>query len=94
MICIGMYFMGKNRTTSDISSVASFVLGHLDERTRKGLRHVPGPTLMGLPGRPICPAFRPAGSPSAFIGTYLNWLLVAKPLVQYTKGGGRRDHAA
>ena len=68
MLCIGMYFVGKNKTTSEYflggRQLGSWVTGLSAQASDISA----GWIAIGLA-----------------IGTYLNWLLVAKPLRQYTK---------
>lgn len=64
----------------------AWLVGNLHERT--GVRHVrlaaDGPAGCGVPVR----YFRRLVAIGLAIGTYLNWLLVAKRLRQYTKTAG------
>ena len=85
MLCIGMYFVGKNRTTSEYflggRQLGSWVTGLSAQAS-----DMSGWLLMGLPGAAYLSGIS-AGwiAIGLAIGTYLNWLFVAKPLRQYTK---------
>ena len=85
MLCIGMYFVGKNKTTSEYflggRQLGSWVTGLSAQAS-----DMSGWLLMGLPGAAYLSGIS-AGwiAIGLAIGTYLNWLLVAKPLRQYTK---------
>ena len=85
MLCIGMYFVGKNRTTSEYflggRSLGSWVTSMSAQAS-----DMSGWLMMGLPGAAYLSGIS-AGwiAIGLAIGTYLNWLLVAKPLRQYTK---------
>ena len=85
MICIGMYFMGKNRTTSEYF-LGGRKLGSWVTSMSAQASDMSGWLLMGLPGAAYLSGIS-AGwiAIGLAIGTYLNWLLVAKPLRQYTK---------
>ena len=85
MLCIGMYFVGKNRTTNEYflggRQLGSWVTGLSAQAS-----DMSGWLLMGLPGAAYLSGIS-AGwiAIGLAIGTYLNWLFVAKRLRQYTK---------
>lgn len=85
MICVGMYFMGKSRTTSEYF-LGGRQLGSWVTSMSAQASDMSGWLLMGLPGAAYLSGVS-AGwiAIGLAIGTYLNWLLVAKPLRQYTK---------
>ena len=85
MICIGMYFMGKSRTTTDYF-LGGRKLGSWVTSMSAQASDMSGWLLMGLPGAAYLSGIS-AGwiAIGLAVGTYLNWLLVAKPLRQYTK---------
>ncbi|MGE4549651.1 MAG: sodium/proline symporter PutP [Intestinibacillus sp.] len=88
MIGIGMYFYGKNRTTTEYF-LGGRKLGSWVTSMSAQASDMSGWLLMGLPGAAYL-----SGISSGWIaiglgvGTYLNWLLVAKRLRQYTKVAG------
>ena len=86
MICMGVYFYGEKPHDQRIFPrwPKAWLLGHLDERAQAS--DMSGWLLMGLPGAAYLSGIS-AGwiAIGLAIGTYLNWLLVAKPLRQYTK---------
>ncbi len=85
MICIGMFFYGKNRTTTEYF-LGGRKLGSWVVSMSAQASDMSGWLLMGLPGAAYL-----SGISAGWIaiglaaGTYVNWLLVAKPLRQYTK---------
>jgi len=85
MICIGMFFYGKNRTTTEYF-LGGRKLGSWVVSMSAQASDMSGWLLMGLPGAAYLSGIS-AGwiAIGLAIGTYLNWLLVAKPLRQYTK---------
>lgn len=85
MICVGMYFMGKSRTTSEYF-LGGRQLGSWVTSMSAQASDMSGWLLMGLPGAAYLSGVS-AGwiAIGLAVGTYLNWLLVAKPLRQYTK---------
>ncbi len=85
MICIGMYFMGKNRTTTEYF-LGGRKLGSWVTSMSAQASDMSGWLLMGLPGAAYLSGIS-AGwiAVGLAVGTYLNWLFVAKPLRQYTK---------
>lgn len=85
MLCIGMYFVGKNRTTNEYF-LGGRQLGSWVTSMSAQASDMSGWLLMGLPGAAYLSGIS-AGwiAIGLAIGTYLNWLLVAKRLRQYTK---------
>lgn len=85
MICVGMFFYGKNRTTTEYF-LGGRKLGSWVVSMSAQASDMSGWLLMGLPGAAYLSGIS-AGwiAIGLAIGTYLNWLLVAKPLRQYTK---------
>lgn len=85
MICIGMFFYGKTRTTTEYF-LGGRKLGSWVVSMSAQASDMSGWLLMGLPGAAYL-----SGISAGWIaiglaaGTYLNWLFVAKPLRQYTK---------
>ncbi len=85
MISIGMFFYGKNRTTTEYF-LGGRKLGSWVVAMSAQASDMSGWLLMGVPGAAYL-----SGISSGWIaigiaiGTYLNWLIVAKPLRQYTK---------
>ena len=88
MLCIGMYFVGKNRTTNEYF-LGGRQLGSWVTSMSAQASDMSGWLLMGLPGAAYLSGIS-AGwiAIGLAIGTYLNWLLVAKRLRQYTKTAG------
>ena len=88
MLCIGMYFVGKNKTTTEYF-LGGRKLGSWVTSMSAQASDMSGYLLMGLPGAAYLSGIS-AGwiGIGLAIGTYLNWLLVAKPLRQYTKVAG------
>ncbi|MDY3618608.1 sodium/proline symporter PutP [Agathobaculum sp.] len=88
MICIGMFFYGKNRTTTEYF-LGGRKLGSWVTSMSAQASDMSGWLLMGLPGAAYLSGIS-AGwiAIGLAIGTYLNWLFVAKPLRQYTKIAG------
>ena len=88
MLCIGMYFVGKNKTTTEYF-LGGRKLGSWVTSMSAQASDMSGWLLMGLPGAAYLSGIS-AGwiGIGLAIGTYLNWLLVAKPLRQYTKVAG------
>ena len=85
MICIGMYFYGKNRTTTEYF-LGGRKLGSWVVSMSAQASDMSGWLLMGLPGAAYLSGISASWIAIGLaIGTYLNWLLVAKPLRQYTK---------
>ena len=88
MVGIGFYFYGKNNTPTDYF-LGNRKLGAWVTSMSAQASDMSGWMLMGLPG-----AVYLAGFPEAWtaiglaLGTYFNWLLVAKRLRQYTKVSG------
>lgn len=88
MLCIGMYFVGKNSNTAEYflggRSLGSWVTSMSAQAS-----DMSGWLLMGLPGAAYLSGIS-AGwiAIGLAVGTYLNWLFVAKPLRQYTKTAG------
>ncbi len=85
MICIGMYFMGNSRTTTDYFLGGRKLVSWQTSRSAEA-SDMSGWLLTGLPGGAYLSGIS-AGwiAIGLAVGTYLNWLLVAKPLRQYTK---------
>ena len=85
MIAIGMYFYGKNRTTNEYF-LGGRTLGSWVVSMSAQASDMSGWLLMGLPGAAYLSGIS-AGwiAIGLAIGTYLNWLFVAKRLRQYTK---------
>lgn len=85
MMCIGMYFYGKNRTTTEYF-LGGRKLGSWVVSMSAQASDMSGWLLMGLPGAAYLSGISASWIAIGLaIGTYLNWLLVAKPLRQYTK---------
>ena len=78
MLCIGMYFVGKNRTTNEYF-LGGRQLGSWVTSMSAQASDMSGWLLMGLPGAAYLSGI-PAGwiAIGLAIGTYLNCLLVAK----------------
>ena len=78
MLCIGMYFVGKNRTTNEYF-LGGRQLGSWVTSMSAQASDMSGWLLMGLPGAAYLSGIS-AGwiAIGLAIGTYLNWLLVAK----------------
>lgn len=88
MICIGMFFYGKNRTTTEYF-LGGRKLGSWVTSMSAQASDMSGWLLMGLPGAAYLSGLSASWIAIGLaIGTYLNWLLVAKPLRQYTKVAG------
>lgn len=85
MIGIGMYFYGKNRTTDEYF-LGGRRLGSWVVSMSAQASDMSGWLLMGLPGAAYLSGIS-AGwiAIGLAVGTYLNWLFVAKRLRQYTK---------
>lgn len=88
MIGIGMYFYGKNRTTDEYF-LGGRRLGSWVVSMSAQASDMSGWLLMGLPGAAYLSGIS-AGwiAIGLAVGTYLNWLFVAKRLRQYTKVAG------
>lgn len=88
MICVGMFFYGRNRTTTEYF-LGGRKLGSWVVSMSAQASDMSGWLLMGLPGAAYLSGIS-AGwiAIGLAIGTYLNWLFVAKPLRQYTKVAG------
>ena len=88
MMGIGMYFYGKNRTTTEYF-LGGRKLGSWVVSMSAQASDMSGWLLMGLPGAAYLSGIS-AGwiAIGLAIGTYLNWLFVAKRLRQYTKVAG------
>lgn len=88
MIFIGMYFYGKNRTTTEYF-LGGRKLGSWVVSMSAQASDMSGWLLMGLPGAAYLSGIS-AGwiAIGLAVGTYLNWRFVAKPLRQYTKVAG------
>lgn len=88
MIAIGMYFYGKSRTTTEYF-LGGRKLGSWVTSMSAQASDMSGWLLMGLPGAAYLSGLSAAWIGIGLgIGTYFNWLLVAKPLRQYTKVAG------
>lgn len=88
MVGIGMYFYGKNRTTTEYF-LGGRKLGSWVTSMSAQASDMSGWLLMGLPGAAYLSGVSAGWIAIGLgIGTYLNWLLVAKPLRQYTKVAG------
>lgn len=88
MIGVGMYFYGKNRTTTEYF-LGGRKLGSWVTSMSAQASDMSGWLLMGLPGAAYISGVSASWIAIGLaIGTYLNWLLVAKPLRQYTKVAG------
>lgn len=88
MIGIGMYFYGKNRTTNEYF-LGDRKLGSWVTSMSAQASDMSGWLLMGLPGAAYLSGISAGWIAIGLgIGTYLNWLLVAKRLRQYTKVAG------
>lgn len=85
MICVGMFFYGRNRTTTEYF-LGGRKLGSWVVSMSAQASDMSGWLLMGLPGAAYLSGIS-AGwiAIGLAIGTYFNWLLVAKRLRQYTK---------
>ena len=88
MIGIGMYFYGKNRTTDEYF-LGGRRLGSWVVSMSAQASDMSGWLLMGVPGAAYLSGIS-AGwiAIGLAVGTYLNWLFVAKRLRQYTKVAG------
>ena len=88
MIGIGMYFYGKSRTTDEYF-LGGRRLGSWVVSMSAQASDMSGWLLMGLPGAAYLSGIS-AGwiAIGLAVGTYLNWLFVAKRLRQYTKVAG------
>ena len=88
MIGIGMYFYGKNRTTDEYF-LGGRRLGSWVVSMSAQASDLSGWLLMGVPGAAYLSGIS-AGwiAIGLAVGTYLNWLFVAKRLRQYTKVAG------
>lgn len=85
MICIGMFFYGKTRTTTEYF-LGGRKLGSWVVSMSAQASDMSGWLLMGLPGAAYLSGISAGWIAIGLgIGTYLNWLFVAKPLRQYTK---------
>ncbi len=85
MIGIGMYFYGKNRTTTEYF-LGGRKLGSWVVSMSAQASDMSGWLLMGLPGAAYLSGISAGWIAIGLgIGTYLNWLFVAKRLRQYTK---------
>lgn len=88
MIGIGMYFYGKNRTTTEYF-LGGRKLGSWVTSMSAQASDMSGWLLMGLPGAAYLSGLSASWIAIGLaIGTYLNWRFVAKPLRQYTKTAG------
>lgn len=88
MIGIGMYFYGKNRTTTEYF-LGGRKLGSWVTSMSAQASDMSGWLLMGLPGAAYLSGLSASWIAIGLaIGTYLNWRFVAKPLRQYTKVAG------
>ena len=88
MIGIGMYFYGKNRTTTEYF-LGGRKLGSWVVSMSAQASDMSGWLLMGLPGAAYLSGISAGWIAIGLgIGTYLNWLFVAKRLRQYTKVAG------
>lgn len=88
MIGVGMFFYGRSRTTTEYF-LGGRKLGSWVVSMSAQASDMSGWLLMGLPGAAYLSGIS-AGwiAIGLAVGTYLNWLLVAKPLRQYTKVAG------
>lgn len=85
MIGIGVYFYGKT-TSTDEYFLGGRKLGSWVTSLSAQASDMSGWLLMGLPGAAYLSGLSASWIAIGLaIGTYLNWLLVAKPLRQYTK---------
>ncbi|MDO5141579.1 MAG: sodium/proline symporter PutP [Eubacteriales bacterium] len=85
MVGVGMHFMGKNRTTTEYF-LGGRKLGSWVTSMSAQASDMSGWLLMGLPGAAYLSGISASWIAIGLaVGTYLNWLLVAKPLRQYTK---------
>ena len=84
MLCIGMYFVGKNKTTTEYF-LGGRKLGSWVTSMSAQASDMSGWLLMGLPGAAYLSGIS-AGwiGIGLAIGTYLNWLFVAKRLRRYS----------
>ncbi|MCB6366712.1 sodium/proline symporter PutP [Intestinibacillus massiliensis] len=88
MVGIGMYFYGKNRTTTEYF-LGGRKLGSWVTSMSAQASDMSGWLLMGLPGAAYLSGISAGWIAIGLgVGTYLNWLFVAKPLRQYTKVAG------
>lgn len=88
MIGIGMYFYGKNRTTDEYF-LGGRRLGSWVVSMSAQASDMSGWLLMGLPGAAYLSGISAGWIATGLaVGTYLNWLFVAKRLRQYTKVAG------
>ena len=88
MICIGMYFYGKSRTTTEYF-LGGRKLGSWVTSMSAQASDMSGWLLMGLPGAAYLSGISAGWIAIGLgVGTYLNWLFVAKRLRQYTKVAG------
>lgn len=85
MIVVGMHFYGKNNSTTEYF-LGGRKLGAWVTSMSAQASDMSGWLLMGLPGAAYLSGLSAAWIAIGLaIGTYLNWLFVAKPLRQYTK---------
>ncbi len=85
MVAIGVYFYGKTTSTDDYF-LAGRKLGSWVTSMSAQASDMSGWLLMGLPGAAYLSGLSASWiGVGLAIGTYLNWLFVAKPLRQYTK---------
>lgn len=88
MICIGAFFYGKNTSTSEYF-LGGRKLGSWVTSMSAQASDMSSWLLMGLPGAAYLSGISASWIAIGLaLGTYLNWLFVAKPLRQYTKTAG------
>jgi len=88
MITIGMYFYNKNNTPADYF-LGNRKLGSWVTSMSAQASDMSGWLLMGLPGAVYASGLLEGWTAVGLaVGTYLNWLFIAKRLRQYTKVAG------